>query len=337
MVMFLASPSKAFLPALSSAPAVIRHNMRLATSTSASASISTRCSLHHNNTSNNVARQLNKASRRSLTYLLGTTDSAKDAAMAAVQAAEEALNRAAEDAGAAGGAGEVQDTVAAARAAARNAMESLRRDPGGIGGMGGAGAQETVRSRQVNRVVRGCTGIIIALSAACSVRLSLHAAVAVLLDCCVSSLAVRDLIVAVVCRAVSAVYVLYMFLFCVADCISVGSCNSEYTRGLYFAVFTLAYSTSSGVFSTKASSTRPLIFKPLKNTCVIFVVNIENRHQTGRSNVTGPFRRASGSVGGRESPNSCPRRHLGIICGRPRCYRHGPSGAGPARFGSRGA
>lgn len=118
MMLSIASPARAFLPALPSA-SVVRH---------ASASAPT---LRHHLTGNGVARRADtcpRGPRRSLVSLFAAADGAKDAAMATVQAAEEALNKAAEDAGhSSAGAGEVQAAVAAARAAARNAMESLRR------------------------------------------------------------------------------------------------------------------------------------------------------------------------------------------------------------------
>ncbi|CAM9184177.1 unnamed protein product [Pylaiella littoralis] len=187
MMTFLASPSKAFLPALSSASAVVRHNLRLATSTSTSTS--TRYSPR--NDSNDVARQPNKASWRSLASLYATTDGAKDAAMAAVQAAEEALDRAAEDAGAAaagGDAREVQDTVAAARAAARNAMESLRRDSRGLGGMRVADAEEAFRFRQDAVTSPARSAVQAALSAVAGAQTAAPAATAV------SSTAAQDAI-----------------------------------------------------------------------------------------------------------------------------------------------
>lgn len=124
MMMFIASPARAFLPAFSSA-SVVRH---------ASASAP---ALRHQ-LIGNAARRWDtgpQAPRRSLASMFAAADGAKDAAMATVQAAEEALNKAAEDAGrSAAGAGEVQAAVAAARAAARNAMESLRRAEGGRDG-----------------------------------------------------------------------------------------------------------------------------------------------------------------------------------------------------------
>lgn len=140
----LASPTKAFLPALWSSSAVRR--VHLASSAPVSSTLR-----HH--LKSKVARQTNTpqtSSRRSLVSLFAATDGAKDAAMAAVQAAEEALNRAAEEAGAPAVAGEVQVTVAAARAAARNAMESLRRDEMGLSGEGG---RDVLTPRQVGCVL----------------------------------------------------------------------------------------------------------------------------------------------------------------------------------------
>ncbi|CAM9884756.1 unnamed protein product, partial [Scytosiphon promiscuus] len=153
MMALLASPSKAFLPALSSV-SVARH-VRLTTWTALplTRSASRRYLAHETGAlhrSNNPAR----ASRRALGSLSAATDGAKDAAMAAVQAAEEALDQAARDAGSAVDASEVQATVAAARAAARNAMESLRIGRDGIGGEGGAEAPDAFPTHTVTSPAR---------------------------------------------------------------------------------------------------------------------------------------------------------------------------------------
>lgn len=154
MMVFLAYPSKAFLPAPSAQ--LIRHTRTFSKSTlfPQTAARRPRNALRYAGLPKRNIHGAATQSQRALVSL-SATDDAKEAAVAAVQEAEKALNRAVDDAGVAGNADNVQAAVTAARAAARNAMDSLRRQGSGFGDIGES-TQDIPAWRQVSYSYARC-------------------------------------------------------------------------------------------------------------------------------------------------------------------------------------